>query len=115
MRQYHKSYVKDGIYYLNDKKQFRDLTANLPDGPYLTIVCSVLNKTQREFQEMYFAQIGSWSLDTGYTKKELHEIIKNELFKELFDKTSTTDLNKKDWNILFLNLENWLILKFENR
>lgn len=114
MRQYHKSNVKDGVYYLNDKKQFRDLTASLPDGPYLTIICSVLNKSQREYQEMYFSVVGSWSLDTGYTKAELHEIIKKELFKELFDKKSTTELTKKDWAVLFLNLENFLILKFKN-
>lgn len=73
------------------------------------------DRTEREFQNHYFAILGEWSLDTGWAKDELHQLVKKELFTELFDEeVSTADLDVESWNIVFLNLENFLILQFEN-
>jgi hypothetical protein len=73
------------------------------------------DRTEREWQNHYFAVLGEWSFDAGYTKADLHTLVKDELFTKLFDEPlSTASLTTEQWNIVFLNLENFLILKFEN-
>lgn len=116
MKQYHKGKIKDGILVLSNKQQFRSLVKSSPDCDCLLFLLKTSNRTQREWQEYYFAVLGAWSLDVGITKAELHELVKAELFQDLFDLdvASTTDMSNDEWNILMLNLENWLILKFEN-
>jgi hypothetical protein len=92
------------------------MIGSMPDGSYLLLLLKTEDKTAREWQNYYFAIIGEWSLDTGYTKKELHHLIKDDLFPQLFDgETSSTELDTDQWKILMWNLENYLILKFENR
>jgi hypothetical protein len=114
MIQYHKASIKNGKFQ-SDRKLFQERVASLPDGNYFLMLIKQQDRTERDFQNHYFAILGEWSLDCGYTKEELHELIKEELFTELFDGAiSTSMLTVEQWNIVFLNLENFLILKFEN-
>lgn len=115
MKHYYKGVVKDGKFALKDRKSFDDSLRYYQDGSYLLVLYKMTDKTTREWQQFYFAVLGEWSNDTGLTKDELHDLVKSELFPELFDATSTTDLTVKEWNVLFLNLENFLIIKFENK
>lgn len=116
MKHYYKSFVKDGKFKLRSRTAFDASIKHYRDGDYLVALYKITDKTTREWQEFYFVTLGGWSEDTGYTKSELHDIIKAELFAELFDgETSTTELNNTQWNILFINLEKWLTLKFENQ
>ncbi len=114
MIQFHRATVTGGKFH-SDKSRFKDRVSNLPDGDYLMMLIKQTDRTTRECQNHYFLILGQWSLDTGYTKNELHQMVKDELFKELFaDVESTRDLTPEDWTILFWNLEQFLILKFEN-
>ena len=115
MKHYYKGKVEKGKFSLINRKAFDSSIKHYKDGEYLVTLFRLRNKDQREWQQFYFAVLGEWSNDTGYTKDQLHDMIKSELFTELFDgETSTTELSNTQWNILFLNLENFLILKFEN-
>lgn len=114
MKKYQKAEVVKGKF-ISDKNRFKEMIANTPDGKYLFCLISIQDRSPREWQNFYFAVLGQWSLDTGYTKDDLHQMAKDELFPELTDKTSTGDLDADEWNVIMWNLENWLILKFENR
>src|SRR5271155_2700668 len=114
MRHYYRATVKDGKFKLRNSQAFNDSIHYYQDGNYLVALYRMTDKTTREWQQLYFVVLGEWSNDTGLTKDELHDMIKAELFDELFDKVSTTDLTNKEWNVLFLNLENFLLLKNEN-
>jgi hypothetical protein len=115
MKRYHKAEIKNGKF-ISDKQRFRQSIGSLPDGRYLFCLISTQDRTPRDWQNYYFAILGEWSLDTGYTKDDLHQMIKSELFPQVFEtETSTTALDGDQWQILMWNLENWLILKFENR
>lgn len=116
MRHYYKGTIKQGKFKLNSRVAFEASVRHLRDGNYLVALLNLTNKNQREWQAFYFAILGEWSNDVGLAKAELHDLVKTELFPDLFeDITSTTDLSNEQWNILFFNLENFLILKFENR
>jgi hypothetical protein len=115
MVQFTRAQVKEGKFH-SDKVRFKERVSNLPDGEYLMLFMKQTDKDTRECQNHYFLILGQWSLDTGYTKTELHELVKDELFTELFgDAVSTKDLTPEQWTIAFFNLESFLILKFENK
>jgi hypothetical protein len=116
MKHYYQGVVKDGRFALRSRKGFDASIKYYKDGEYLVALYSMREKDPQEWRQFYFAVLNEWSLDTGYTKEELHEMVKDELFPELFDgETSTSQLTNTQWNILFLNLEPYLILKFENK
>lgn len=108
---YKKVFIKDGQITLGQKK----VLAFMDDGEYLMILLKTSERTVREWQQYYFAVLDGY-VDTGYTKDEIHQMVKTELFKELWGKKikSTTQLDCEMWNVLFFNLRNWLALKFEN-
>lgn len=115
MKRFFKGRIKGGEF-KGDTENFRRNAKTLPDGNYIYFLIKVTDKDRRECQNFYFAILGSWSLDTGFTRKELHSLVKEELFVSLFgEEISTTDLTPQQWTIVFLELENWLILKFENK
>lgn len=115
MQRYHKAKIKNGEF-VSDKRKFRETISTLPDGDYLFCLIKTEDRTPRDWQNYYFAILGEWSLDTGYAKGELHQMVKDQLFPQLYDNfTSTTELDNDEWKIMMFNLENWLILKFENR
>lgn len=114
MKQYHKATIKDGQF-ISDKKAFKERIKNLPDGNYFFVLIKQFDRTTRECQNHYFAILGEWSQDMGWSKSELHDYVKEHLFTELFgEEISTANLTLEQWNIVFLNLENFLILRFEN-
>jgi hypothetical protein len=114
MNQYHRATIKNGQFF-SDKKVFNDRIKDLPDGNYLMLLIKQFNRTVREWQNHYFAILGEWSNDMGWSKSDLHDYVKEHLFNELFgEEISTADLTEEQWNIVFLNLENFLILQFEN-
>lgn len=114
MKQYHKASIKGGKFFSN-KKAFRERVETLPDGNYFMVLIKQFDRTVREWQNHYFAVIGEWAQDMGWAKEELHDYVKENLFVELFDEPiSAAKLTLEQWNIVFLNLENFLILKFEN-
>lgn len=116
MIQYHSSHIINGKLKLKNKEQFKAMNANLPDGPYVLIVMSMSEKDTRDCQNRYFAQLGEWSNSVGETKEFLHEMVKDELFTFLFgEPLSTTALDPEQWTIVFFNLENFLLRKYENR
>lgn len=107
--------IKDGIFH-SDKDKFRQMVSTMDDGTYLYCLLKQSDRTLRESQNFYFVQLGDWSLSTGYSKEELHDIVKNGLFVELFgEPISTSDLSKDQWSAVFFNLENFLLIKFENK
>lgn len=115
MKHYYPGLIKNGKFALRSRQAFDNSIKHYKDGEYLVALYNLREKDQIEWQQFYFAVIGEWSTDTGYTKDEIHEMVKSELFPEIFDnEASTTELSNIQWNILFLNLENFLILKFEN-
>lgn len=116
MKQFHPACIEQGKLLVKDKSKFKSLVKNLPDGDYVMLLLSQNDKSTRDCQNRYFAILGEWSLDVGETKSHLHEMVKNELFFDLFGEVaSTTDLSADEWTVVFWNLENWLILKYENR
>lgn len=116
MIQYHSANIKKGKLKLRNKDQFQAMNANLPEGPYIVIVMSMTEKDTRDCQNRYFAQLGQWSNSVGESKEFLHEMVKDELFTSLFDEPiSTTALTPEQWTMVFFNLENFLLRKYENR
>lgn len=115
MKRYFKAEIKKGKFF-SDKDKFNTGISNMPDGNYLFLLIKTSNRTLRENQNYYFTLLGEWSLSTGYSKEELHDIVKNDLFVELFDEPlSTSDLTEEDWTMVFFNLETFLLVKFENK
>ncbi len=113
---YYRGSIQDGKFKMANRKAFEASIEHYPDGKYLVVLYKMTEKTTREWQEYYFAVLGEWCNDFGISKDQLHDEVKTELFPELFeDITSTTNLTNEQWNILFLNLNNFLILKFENK
>lgn len=112
--QYHLVTLQKGkIKFVNNNS--RNLLSSLDDGYYIVCFLKANDSDTRGNQNRYFFILGEWSLSTGWTKEDLHELVKDELFKELFEESlSTTDLSNEQWTILFLQLENFLIKKFEN-
>lgn len=115
MIQYHSIKLKDGnLKFLN--KDAKNIIALMPEGIYLVALISMNDKDPRDCQNRYFAILGEWSLSTGWTKDELHTLVKDELFGEIFvGDVSTSDLSASDWTIVFFQLESFLIKKFENK
>lgn len=115
MKRYHRAEISNGKF-ISDKERFKSTMATMPDGRYLFCLIKTQDRTLRDWQNYYFAVLGEWSLDSGYSKDEIHQMVKTELFPQLYEQeTSTRDLDEDQWNIMMWNLENWLILKFENR
>ena len=115
MKRYHKAKIEKGKF-VSNKERFKHMISTLPDGDYLFMLLKTQDRTPRDWQNYYFAIVGEWSLDTGYTKDDLHQMVKAELFPQLYEsETSTTSLDSDQWQVLMWNLENWLILKFENK
>jgi hypothetical protein len=116
MKHYYPGVVKNKRFALRNRAGFDAAIKHYKDGEYLVVLHSMKEKDLIEWRRFYFAQLGEWSVDTGYEKADLHQMVKDELFPELFEgETSTADLTNTQWNILFLNLQDWLILKFENK
>ena len=107
--------ISNGKLVLDNKDYFNNSIKNMSQGSYVIFLVRQDAKTIREFQNLYFAILGTWSEDTGWTKDDLHDLIKAELFPDITDKTSTQDLDTIEWHSLLLNLENFLLLKFENK
>lgn len=97
------------------KEPFLRKVGQMPDGNYIVSIFKQINGTSRDMQKLYFAILGEWMNDTGWTKDALHELVKNELFPQLFKQTSTSDLTSKEWTILIREVEDFLIIKFENK
>jgi len=114
MPQYHEAKIKNGKLSV-DNESFLRAVRSLPDGDYILSITKQHHGSTREFQKLYFAILGEWSNDMGWTKDELHELVKNELFVELFEHAvSTSELSTAEWNIVMNNIETFLITKFEN-
>lgn len=115
MKRFFKAKITQDGKFVSDKDRFKRMCANIPPGDYLMLFIKQSNRTPRESQNYYFTQLGEWSLQTGYSKTELHDIVKHGLFVELFDgPVSSSELNEDMWDLVFLNLETFLITKFEN-
>jgi hypothetical protein len=112
---YHGAQIKNGkLRFFN--RDSKNQINSLPEGTYLVAVMSMNDKDNRDNQNRYFAQLGEWSLSTGWTKEDLHELVKEELFVDLFDEAlSTTALDCEQWTMVFFQLENFLLRKFENK
>lgn len=115
MIQFHGAAINKGkLKFFN--RNAKELIGNLPDGDYLVAVMSMNSKDTRDNQNRYFVQLGEWSLSTGWNKEDLHELVKDELFTDLFDSPlSTTELDAEQWTMVFFQLENFLLRKFENK
>lgn len=114
MIQYHGAELKKGkIKFFN--REAKNIIATMPEGTYLVAILSMNDKSTRDNQNRYFAILGEWSLSTGWTKEDLHDLVKEELFMEMFDdEISTVDLTPEEWTMVFFQLENFLLRKFKN-
>lgn len=97
------------------KEPFLKKIRKMQDGDYIVAIFKQINGTTREMQKLYFAILGEWMNDTGWTKDKLHDLVKEELFPQLFLYTSTSQLTNKEWTILIREVDDFLILKFENK
>jgi hypothetical protein len=115
MIQYHGAEIKKGkLKFFN--REATNIIGSMPDGVYLVAVMSMNPKDTRDNQNRYFVQLGEWSLTTGWTKEDLHDLVKEEFFTELFgEELSTTQLDQDQWTMVFFQLENFLLRKFENK
>lgn len=115
MIQYHGMELKNGkLKFLN--KDSKNIISSMPDGIYLAAFMSMNSKNTRDNQNRYYVTLGEWVSSTGWTKEDLHDLVKEELFQELFDAPlSTTELDAKQWTMVFFQLENFLMRKFENK
>ena len=115
MGKYFDAEINKGVLIMEDRKHFLRTVKHMADGDYIVSIFKQIQGTTRDFQKLYFAILGEWSNDTGWTKDELHSLIKNELFPELFESTSTADLSQHEWTLLVREVEDFLIIKFENK
>lgn len=115
MIQYHGAEIKNGkLRFFN--RESKNIIGTMPDGVYLVAVMSMNDKDTRANQNRYYVTLGEWSLSTGWTKEDLHDLVKEELFDELFEAPlSTTELDAEQWTMVFFQLENFLMRKFENK
>ena len=104
-----------GVLVMDDRKQFLRTIKHMSPGVYILHLFKQIEGTSRDFQKLYFAILGEWSNDTGWTKDELHRLVKDELFPQLFDATSTSVLTHQEWTMLVREVDDFLIIKFENR
>jgi hypothetical protein len=115
MSKYFDAQIIEGSLIMEDKKQFLRSIKHMDDGEYIVSIFKQIQGTSRDMQKLYFAILGEWSNDTGWKKDELHSLVKNELFPELFESTSTASLTQHEWTLLVREVEDFLIIKFENK
>lgn len=115
MGKYFDASIVNGSLVMDDRKQFLRSIKYMDDGDYIVSIFKQIQGTSRDMQKLYFAILGEWSNDTGWTKDELHALVKDDLFPTLFDAVSTADLNPHEWTLLIREVEDFLILKFENK
>lgn len=115
MIQYHGAEIKNGkLKFFN--RESKNIIGTMPDGVYLVAVMSMNDKDTRANQNRYYVTLGEWALSVGWSKEDLHDLVKEELFQELFDAPlSTTELDAEQWTMVFFQLENFLMRKFENK
>lgn len=113
---FHSARIEKGKLKLSRKDQFDNVIGLSKDGPYVLILLSMNENDTRDCQNRYFAQLGEWSNNVGESKEFLHQMVKDELFTDLFEEPiSTTELTPEQWTMVFFNLENFLLLKYDNK
>jgi len=116
MIQYHGAKIQNGkLRFFN--RDSKNLINSIPeDSVLLVAVMSMNEKSTRDNQNRYYVTLGEWASSTGWSKEDLHDLVKEELFNELFEEPlSTTELNAEQWTMVFFQLENFLMRKFENK
>lgn len=71
--------VRDGAFVARDRKAFDEAVGKLPDGPYVLTLEDA--KEARSFRANRFywgAVVSAISDKTGYTKDEIHDILKHK-------------------------------------
>jgi hypothetical protein len=112
---YFDAHISGGSLIMRDKRQFLRTIRKMPEGEYIVSIFKQIKGTSRDMQKLYFAILGEWSNDTGWTKDWLHDLVKEELFPTLFEQTSTSDLTSVEWTLLIREVDDFLIMKFENK
>ena len=114
--------IKGGFLQIPDRlAQF--ITNNLQDGNYiLSLESRIARSTEKEYRGCYFSKLEFLAREVGENKKELHEIIKNEVLDlmytevpEMFIKEniiSTTNLTLDGWLQYIERLDLWSYLEY---
>lgn len=113
---FHKASVTEDHKFKSDKEQFKNIVSNLFPGDYLLCFLKLSDRNIREWQNYYRAVLGELSLHSGYTKPELHDMIKEAVLADMLEpgeEESTTVLDTTRWQMFFLNFASWAHNNFD--
>lgn len=82
---------------------------DLDEGMYIASLLKENPKTVEECRAYYFAMRDILADHIGYSKKEMHQLVKQHLIKEQTTKALTTDL---EWFDFLKNFKNWAFNEF---
>lgn len=96
------------------KVQFEKLYSFLKDASYFVTVQRLNPQADiPTYRGAYFAKLQMIAEETGHNKKEMHEIVKEHLIAELYDKNSTKQLTPEEWVGLLKAMELWAFQTYE--
>jgi alanine dehydrogenase len=100
----------------NGKEKVEKLYNFLKDGTYLITFQHLNPKSDEDtYRALYFMKISIIAGETGHSKPEMHEIVKEELIKKLYSKDSVSkgSLTLKEWVGLLATIELWAFQTYE--
>jgi hypothetical protein len=89
-----------------NKPAFVKAVKNCFDGKYLIALIRTSNRDERQWQKYYRVILGEMSMELGYEKNELHEIVKADVLEEM-GFSSTTELTAEDWTVFMERVKDW--------
>lgn len=96
------------IVHIKDGKIVTDVTVIVPDGEYFMLFRPMVLDaitTELDYQRYYFKMLEDVAKETGNSKADLHQMIKEASHKE-----STKEFNTADWHI-YTQHAKWFIFQ----
>ena len=95
---------------------FKETINNLEEGTYEIEIRKIFSKTKNDYLKLYFLNVKEISNHLGYSKQEVHEIMKNMFLLKVYknpENINTENYEELTISTKFLSFTGWEIyLKF---
>jgi hypothetical protein len=86
----------------------------LRHGTYLVTFQHIDPKADaKAYRGLYFVKVQTIAEETGHSKKEMHEIVKQNFLQQVVGKDSTKDLSLEEWLGVIKALDLWAYQTYE--
>lgn len=105
-----------------NKEKMNGMLQTLFPGRYLLSFQRLEPKSSiKDYRRCYFAKIDALGSETGHSRYEMHDLVKNHLLTQLLeqipeimvnDVISTSSLNEEGWTVLLEALDLWAFTEY---